>query len=503
MAEIRVHIDTLEYTRSGLKTKEPINLQVGSHNRVVLVRPERAPAFAASHGGFGPNSTFPGPAVLSLLLHTHRLGAREAALPSFGAHKFQIFGHADGTASDADNKTISERRADVLQAWLSGHTPTMLDQASDGDWGPAEQQVMLRSLGCDPGPIDGLVEVLTEAAVERFQERYNSLAFHRDGTQPLHPSLEVDGDLGPITHQALVDAYTTKFSPHVAPDDYLGANASHGCAAFNAATQERLDPANRRVTLVVHPGELTYPDAAPCVRGNPDVCAVVDDHEHRCMWYREHVKEVQAAASIHHHYAGSWLRLTNGHVLLSVLTTVGDGEALAFTVREEGGEALAELEGTVQQGVGQVVWDPPEDLRLPDQLDATPGAPYFDVLHESTSTTARQPWCLGGGAGTVVLHTDIEYEYAADADVAFTLAEISGRYSSTLRPETDGVSDRGHTALHFESLPEDGVYTLLLRDHTGAEQPLFEDVPFGKIEQLGEDDPDDIVDPFTLEPVQS
>lgn len=503
MADIRVHIDTLEYTRNGLKTKQPIPLQVGEHNRVVLVRPDRAPAFAASHGGFGPNSTFPGPAVLSLLLHTHRLGAGEAALGSLTDKKIQVFGHADGNGSDSDNKSMSERRADVVQAWLNGDAAAMLGHASDGRWGPVEQQVMLRSLGCDPGPIDGVFEVLTEAAVTRFQERYNDLAYHHNGPTPLHASLEVDGDLGPVTHEALVDAYTMKFSPRVPPDAYAEPGAAHGCGAFNAASPDRLDAVNRRVALVVHSSEPAFPEAAPCTRGNPEACAVVDEREHSCMWYREHVTEGGAEASTHHHYAGSWLRLTNGHVLLSVLTTVSKGEALAFTVREEGGEALADLKGTVQHGVGQVVWDPPEHLRLPDELDAAPGGPYFDVLHESTSTTARQPWCLGGGAGTVVLHTDIEHEYAADADVDFTLIETSGRYSSTLRPEADGVSDRGHTALYFESLPEDGVYTLLLRDHTGAKQPLFEDIAFNDIEQLGADDPDDIVDPFTLEPVQS
>ena len=36
MADIRVHIDTLEYTREGLKSREPIPLQVGQHYRVVL-----------------------------------------------------------------------------------------------------------------------------------------------------------------------------------------------------------------------------------------------------------------------------------------------------------------------------------------------------------------------------------------------------------------------------------------------------------------------------------
>ena len=284
-------------------------------------------------------------------------------------------------------------------------------------------------------------------------------------------------------------------------EDYLDANESHGCAAFNTATSDRADPVNRRVSLVLHPTELAYPEAVPCARGDASACAVVDDHEHRCMWFREHVHEAPASSALHHHFNGSWLRLTNEKIFLSVLTTVPDGDPLTFVVRSSDHAVLAELEGYVEHGVGQVVWDPPAELRFPDLPGAQSGAPLFDVRHEPSTTEARQPWCLGGGAGTVVLHTDVEYDYAASAEVAFVLTEAGGRYASTLRPELEGIPDRGYTALRFESVPEGGSYTLQLVDHTGAAQPLFEDVPFAEIEKLGADNPDDIVDPYTLKSV--
>ncbi len=502
MADIRVHIDTLEYTRQGLRTREPINLQVGAHNRVVFVRPERAPAFSTTYGGFAPDSTFPGPAVLSLLLHQHRLGSTEGSLPTAGSHKLQVFGHCDASGSEADNKALSERRADTMRAWLAGDVQAILSRASDDDWGTVEQQVMLRSLGCDPGPIDGTFGILTEAAVSRFQARYGDRAFHPETTTPLHPGLEVDGVLGAATSEALVDAYATKFSPRLDASHYLAANEAHGCAAFNAATADPNDAANRRVSLVVHPGDLPYPDAVPCTRGDANTCAIVGDHQLQCMWFREHVHGALETSALHHHFAGSWLRLTNDKVFLSALTTVPNGDPLTFVVRSADGAVLAELEGYVEHGVGQVVWDPPPDLPLPDRPGPGPATPpLFDVVHEPTSTKATQPWCLGGGAGTVVLHTDIEHEYAELAQVSFTLSEASGRYAATLRPETDGVSDRGYSALHFDFVPEDGIYTLRLTDHAGTEQLLFENVPFGEIERIGADDPDDIVDPFTLEPV--
>ena len=160
MVDIRVHIDTLEYTRKGLKTRKGINLQVGAHNRVVLIRPDRAPAFATTHGGFGLNSSFPGPPVLSMLLHVHRLGASTGTAPTAGSQKLQLFGHCDDSGTEADNKTLSERRADTVKAWLTADVQTMLGHAHDDSWGPIEQQVMLRCLGCDPGPIDGQLEVL-------------------------------------------------------------------------------------------------------------------------------------------------------------------------------------------------------------------------------------------------------------------------------------------------------------------------------------------------------
>lgn len=74
---LRVEVDSLEYTRTGLRTREPLPLQVGRHNQVVLVRPARVRSVAASHAGFPVDGSFPMPAVLSLVLFEHE-GSRSS-----------------------------------------------------------------------------------------------------------------------------------------------------------------------------------------------------------------------------------------------------------------------------------------------------------------------------------------------------------------------------------------------------------------------------------------
>lgn len=63
----RVHVDTLKYTRQGLRTRAGIPLHVSHHNKIVIVRPERVVPFAAGYAGFPEASAFPGPPVLSLM----------------------------------------------------------------------------------------------------------------------------------------------------------------------------------------------------------------------------------------------------------------------------------------------------------------------------------------------------------------------------------------------------------------------------------------------------
>lgn len=44
--EVRIPMDALEYTREGLRTGEDLQLEVGYHHRIVLVKPEAATRLA-------------------------------------------------------------------------------------------------------------------------------------------------------------------------------------------------------------------------------------------------------------------------------------------------------------------------------------------------------------------------------------------------------------------------------------------------------------------------
>lgn len=308
MADHRVHIDTLEYTRQGLRTRQGIPLQVGQHNRVVLVRPDRQPAIAASYAGFAPNLSFPGPAVLSALLHEHLAsdGVRGFAERVAPGKQLQIFAHADTTGSEADNKSLTDRRAACMLAFLTRDVDEVLRIGDAEQWGPEFQQVMLRALERDPGPIDGVFENLTRAAVEGFQTAYGQRSYHREDEPLLLPELAVDGDLGPDTRDALVDAYVSKFSPRLSPDSFVATAPANGCAFHNPASVPD-DATNRRVSLVVHGSPPSHPDAIPCTTGDPMACpAVQDAAKQACMWYREHVLESPFEQARHHHFLPSW-----------------------------------------------------------------------------------------------------------------------------------------------------------------------------------------------------
>ena len=83
---LQIHLDTLEYTREGLRTRTPIDLTTGRHNRVNLinrvnlVRPKLATVSLTAQHGFALDRAFPLPATLALLW-AYR--AADSPLPTF------------------------------------------------------------------------------------------------------------------------------------------------------------------------------------------------------------------------------------------------------------------------------------------------------------------------------------------------------------------------------------------------------------------------------------
>lgn len=106
---------------------------------------------------------------------------------AFPGSPLSVFGHADPTGDDAYNERLSGRRAEVVYALLIRDTArweSLYSKPAGGDnWGMRSIQVMLKQVGHDPGPADGVI-----GAVQDFQ-RENKLTD--------------DGDSGPKTREKL------------------------------------------------------------------------------------------------------------------------------------------------------------------------------------------------------------------------------------------------------------------------------------------------------------
>lgn len=380
MVDIKVHIDTLEYARDGLRTPKALPLTVGAQNRVILVRPERRKALPLGSGCFGINSCFPTPGVLSLCMLAAAQSTINAVFGLSPKSLFQVYGHAEASGDEADNKVVSDKRANVMLACLKGDFEFVQSIAQDEGWGMFEQQVMLRTLRCDPGAVDGDMGPVTRAAIRLFQYEYTVGVFHRHRPD-LEPSaaLEQNGDLDDATAGALVEAYVVATSPFLQPAQLHPTHPAAGCSEFNAMSPDADTAAhNRRISLVVHPDLPQHHDAAPCTAGDHEVCPINDKYEHRlrCLWYREHVIEPKGHAIAHRHFDLRWLVLPNGRVLLSALTTLPDDDAITFRVHrtkaisrsdevseDNLSDALSDdMQGLIRGGVAQVVWEPPEGL---------------------------------------------------------------------------------------------------------------------------------------------
>lgn len=388
MAErtITIHADQLEYTAEGLQTREDLELEVGARNRVVIRRPVPRHASLVGVGGFGVDSAFPTPVVMALTIGpavVNLLGIEPAPI-------YQVYGHTSSDGPRDHNKALADRRAAILLAVLVGDIDAVLEIAKEEEWDDAAQQVMLRTLRCDPGVIDGEHGEATARAARDFQHDYNDGVFHRrTELEPRGAPLTVDGIVGPATTEALVEAYVVATSPFVPTSQLHPTHPTVGCADFNRI-DEKDDRNNRRISLVSHPHLPEFHDRAPCQAGDHSVCPVDEAGPMRCLWYRSHVVDPPAHERGHVFFELRWLPLANGNVLLSALTTLADADEVEFQVfRSHPIAGPADLDdvaldqplseqmtGIVRMGVAQVVWTPPEGF---DVFDADDWLPTFDV----------------------------------------------------------------------------------------------------------------------------
>lgn len=116
------------------------------------------------------------------------------------------------------------------------------------------------------------------------------------------------------------------------------------------------------------------------------------------------------------------------------------------------------------------------------------------IVEERTFTPGK------AGHGSLEVVTDIEAKRQVSAGVTFVLRATDGAYARELLP-VEGRVVKGYTVLEFTNMPIGSFYTLCVRYASGNELPLFEDVPFRELSSTGNRGVNELLDPFTLEPV--
>jgi len=338
-------------------------------HRFVWHPPGQGLAVPAAVFAFG--SAFPGPGVLAYL----RI-VRQQLVPGNGL--IRVFGHTDQIGRVSSNKRLSDLRAKGVLALLTNDLDGFHALARDDTWGVEHDQAMLRALGCNPGPIDGVAGRLTREAVIGFQKGYNEGAFHRrPGRARQDGELPVRGTLDDRTRRALRESYVADGPDPIDRSAVLGPGFS-GCSEFNLTGES--DAADRRVVLATFSSRWPTEGEFPCREGNASVCPVDGRRPHRCSFYRKVVREEAWNEAVPPFFDFQWLRERSGAVYLSAVTSISDSTPVRFRVHRceqhpvpaaaagwDGGPPVPGLElgmiqGTIRGGIAWARWEPPEGL---------------------------------------------------------------------------------------------------------------------------------------------
>lgn len=170
--------------------------------------------------------------------------------------KLAVFGHADAVGEEASNKTLSERRAKSIHAYLAKDSKPWEELYGEEKWGLAAVQELLKHLGHDPGAVDGMDGPKTQAAVKEFQGE---------------KGLAATGSADAKTREALFLAYfESAASPGRGAKDFeaIDGKAFTGCSEFNRIdnTQGASEP-NRRVAVLLLKVSKNFPIHYPCKQG--------------------------------------------------------------------------------------------------------------------------------------------------------------------------------------------------------------------------------------------
>ncbi len=471
---VRVDIDTLEYTRSGLRTREPLVLQTAQRHQIVVVRPPLRPSLAPGARGFPHDSAYPLLATLSTVWSLAPVGT------SFTHHRdsaaadaktaFQVFGHTSVSGDAEYNKQLSDRRAKVGLALLTSDAESLAEVADADGWGIREMQAMLRTLHCDPGPVDDELGVRTESAIAQFQERYGSGVYHRrHGRQP-GQVVEVDGRWNDATKTALFDAFVHGHGAAVPVRDIHPSHPANGCSEFNTWVADG-GPQNRRLTIIAHPRLPPHHANAPCTEGDEGSCPVVEGREPSCMWFRDHVAESAETPVVF--VDPRWMWLGDDRYLLSALTNIASDDEVQFEVFDAEdrlyGDAEADgarlqspqstvLQGVVWRGVAQVVWKSGTAFGAEDGRPGFERFPVFRVRDPASEAYSFGPWPERQTLRLVV--SSVDADSVRDRPVVYRLEAGDGSYTAEVSLADAVPASSHHVAVEFPDVPLDARVTL-------------------------------------------
>ncbi len=175
--------------------------------------------------------------------------------------KLAVFGHADAVGEELSNKSLSERRAKSIHAYLAKDPKPWEELYGEEKWGLASVQELLKHLGHDPGTIDGQDGPKTQGAVKDFQGK---------------KGLGATGSADAKTREALFLAYFEGAgSPSSTAKDFdaIDGKAFTGCSEFNLIENAQgACETNRRVAVLLLKVSKNFPIEYPCKQGAIQPC---------------------------------------------------------------------------------------------------------------------------------------------------------------------------------------------------------------------------------------
>lgn len=449
-----------------------IRLAGGREHLVVVAKPKRVPTFGFIGACFKLDSAFPTPGVTSMLTH-----ATEYATDNPDA-RYTVFGHCDRSGQEDHNKRLSDRRAAVMHALMTADYAEFESVADQESWDVPEYQAMLRTVGNNPGAIDGVVGELTERATAAFRAEYGRGRYHAGSTREMAYGPLTEGrQLDDATKRAIRDAYHASLMVNIAPTRFVGPVCA-GCGEFNP-TAVLPEHKQRRVTLAIYPDTPSIPSRFPCTRGDVGACTLDERDDVRCRFYREHFEDPGPTGSPFAFWDGRWLSTPTGHAHLSALTDLADCDDVDFEIQvcsdrraEEldgdvglppnFGPSLGTISGMVRSGIAYALWEPPGGYDPFDLRDwfRPPGA--MDVEFSSLSTpvfSARRGgrWIAGVTPGYEPgrVHFDAKstgeaVALRADGTMVLTF-DVAGVTGSVGDPHIVAMLPGEHAVFHEES----------------------------------------------------